>query len=63
MERAWEHKKHMYQCFIDYSKAFDSVEHLKIQNIMINMGISEHLIMLIETYIQSKKSKCRLNKA
>ena len=32
MEKAREFQKHMYFCFIDYAKAFDYVDHNKLEN-------------------------------
>jgi hypothetical protein len=34
MKRAREHQKTVYLCSIDYSKAFDTVQHLKMWNKM-----------------------------
>ena len=33
----------IYFCFIDYAKAFDSVDHNKLWKILKEMGISNHL--------------------
>ena len=33
----------MYFCFIDYAKAFDSVDHNKLENSFQEMGILDHL--------------------
>ena len=32
MEKAREFQKHIYFCFIDYAKSFDSVDHNKLEN-------------------------------
>ena len=32
MEKAREFQKNIYFCFIDYAKAFDSVDHNKLEN-------------------------------
>ena len=32
MEKAREFQKHIYFCFIDYAKAFDYVDHKKLEN-------------------------------
>jgi len=32
MEKAREFQKNIYFCFIDYSKAFDCVDHNKLEN-------------------------------
>ena len=34
-------------CFIDYTKVFDIVQHLKMRNSIKNVGIPKHLIVLI----------------
>ena len=43
MEKAREVQKNIYFCFIDYAKAFDSVEHNKLWKILKEMGIPDHL--------------------
>ena len=32
IEKAWEFQKNIYFCFIDYDKAFDCVDHNKLEN-------------------------------
>ena len=32
MEKAREFQKNIYSCFIDYAKAFDCVDHKKLEN-------------------------------
>ena len=41
MEKAREFQKNIYFCFIDYAKAFDSVDHNKLRKILKVMGILE----------------------
>ena len=36
-------KDYFYFCFIDYAKAFDSVDHNKLWKILQEMGIPDHL--------------------
>ena len=43
IEKAWEFQKNIYFCFIDYSKAFDCVDHNKLWKILQEMGIPDHL--------------------
>ena len=47
MEKAREFQKNIYFCFIDYSKAFDSVDHKKPWKILKEMGIPDHLPCLL----------------
>ena len=39
--------ENIYLCFIDYAKAFDSVDHRKVWKILQEMGIPDHLICLL----------------
>ena len=47
MEKATEFQKNIYFCFIDYAKAFDCVDHNKLQKILKEMGTPDHLICLL----------------
>ena len=38
-----EFQKNVYFCFIDYTKAFDYVDHYKLWKILQEMGIPDHL--------------------
>ena len=38
-----EFQKNIYFCFIDYAKAFDCVAHNKLEKILKEMGIPDHL--------------------
>ena len=40
-------KTNIYLCFIDYTKAFDCVDHNKLWKILKEMEISDHLICLL----------------
>ena len=42
-EKARESQKSIYFCFIDYAKAFDCVDHIKLWKILQEMGIPGHL--------------------
>ena len=56
LEKAREFQKNMYFCFIDYAKAFDCVDHNKLQKILKEMGIPDHL-----TYMQVRKQQLELD--
>ena len=44
IEKAREfHKKKIHFCFVDYTKAFDCVDHNKMWKILKEMGIPDHL--------------------
>ena len=42
-----EFQKNIYFCFIDYTKAFDCVDHNKLWEILQEMGIPDHLTCLL----------------
>ena len=47
IEKAREFQKNIYFCFIDYTKAFDCVDHNKQWKILKEMGIPDHLTCLL----------------
>ena len=47
IEKAREFQKNIYFYFIDYTKAFDYVDHNKLWKILKEMGIPDHLICLL----------------
>ena len=46
IEKAREFQKNIYFCFIEYTKAFDCVDHNKLWKILKEMGIPDHLACL-----------------
>ena len=46
-EKAREFQKNIYFCFIEYTKAFNCVDHNKLWKILKEMGMPEHLICLL----------------
>ncbi|XP_030047811.1 uncharacterized protein LOC115461893 [Microcaecilia unicolor] len=55
MEKAREYQKNLYMCFIDYSKAFDVLEHNKLWICLKEMGTPPHLIELIRSLYQDQE--------
>ena len=47
IEKAREFQKNIYFCFIDYNKAFDSVDRNKVWEILKEMGMPDHLTCLL----------------
>ena len=47
MENAREFQKYIYFCSIDYTKAFDRVDHNKLWKILKEMGIPDYLTCLL----------------
>ena len=46
IEKAREFQKNIYFCFIDYAEAFDCVDLNKLQKILKEMGMPDHLTCL-----------------
>ena len=46
-KKAREFQKNIYFCFIDYTKAFDWVDHNKLRKILKEMEIPDHLTCLL----------------
>ena len=57
IEKAREFQKNIDFCLIDYTKAFDCVDHKKLWTILQEMGIPDHLTYSWETCMQVKKQQ------
>jgi len=58
-ERAREYNQGVFLCFIDYSKAFDCVDHETMWNTLRRMGIPEHLISLLHNLYDKQTATVR----
>ena len=47
IEKAKQFQKNIYFCFIDYTKAFDYVDHNKLWKILQDIGMPGHLTCLL----------------
>ena len=54
-----EFQKNVYFCFIDYAKAFECVDHNKLQKILKDMGIPDHLICLLKNPYAGQEAMVR----
>ena len=59
IEKAREFQKNIYFCFIDYTKAFDCVDHNKLWKILKEMGIPEHLTSLLRNLYAGQEATVR----
>ena len=48
MERQREYGQEVHMCFIDYSKAFDCIDHTLLWKTLIEMGIPMHLVKILK---------------
>ena len=53
-------QKYIYFCFIDYTKAFDYVNHKKLWNILKEMGIPDHLTCLLRNLYAGQEATVRM---
>ena len=61
IEKAREFQKNIYFYFIDYAKAFDSVDHNTLRKILQEMGIPDHLTCLLRNLVAGHKQQLELN--
>ena len=59
MEKAREFQKNIYFCFLDYVKAFDSVDHNKLWKTLKEMGIPDHLTHLLRNLYAGQEATVR----
>ena len=59
IEKAREFQKNVYFCFINYTKAFDWVDHNKLWKILYEMGIPDHLICLLRNLYTGQEATVR----
>ena len=59
IEKAREFQKNIYICFIDYTKAFDCVDHNKLWEILKEMGIPDHLTCFLRNLYADQESTVR----
>ena len=55
-EKAREFQKNIYFCFTEYAKAFDCVDHNKLQKILNEIGIPDHLTCLLRNLYASQET-------
>ena len=59
IEKAREFQKNIYFYFIDYTKAFDCVDHNKLWKILKEMGIPDHLTCLLRNLYAGQEATVR----
>ena len=59
IEKAREFQKNIYFCFIDYAKAFDSVDHNTLWKILKDTEIPDHLSFLLRNLYAGQEATAR----
>ena len=59
MEKLREYQKNIFFCLIDYTKAFDYMDHNKLWKILEEMGIPVHLTSLLRNLYAGQEATVR----
>ena len=59
IKKAREFQKNIYFCFIDYTKAFNCVDHNKLWKILKEMGTPDHLTCLLRNLYAGQEATVR----
>ena len=59
IKKAREFQKNIYLCFVDYTKAFDCVDHNKLWKILKETGIPDHLTCPVRNLYAGKEATVR----
>ena len=57
IEKAREFQKNIYFWFVDYTKAFDGIDHNKLWKFLQDMGIPDHLTSLLRNLYAGQEAK------
>ena len=60
IKKAKEFQKNIYFCFIDYTKAFDCVDHNKLWKILQEKGIPDHLTCFLRNLYAGQEATVRI---
>ena len=60
IEKASEFQKNIYFCFIEYTKAFDCVDHNKLWKTLKEMGVLDHLTCLLRNLYAAQEATVRI---
>jgi len=59
LEKAKERNQPLYLCFIDFTKAFDMVQHDQLWLVMLEMGFPPHLVQLLRNLYRQQRAAVR----
>ena len=59
IKKVREFQKNIYFCFIDYTKAFDCVDHNKLWKILEEMGIPDHITCALRNLYADQEATVR----
>ena len=59
IEKSKDFQKNIYFCFIDYTKAFDCVDHKKLWKVIKEMGLPDYLTCLLRNLYEGQEAIVR----
>ena len=59
IEKSKDFQKNIYFCFIDYTKAFDCVDHKKLWKVIKEMGLPDYLTCLLRNLYEGQEARVR----
>ena len=59
IQKSREFNQQLFTCFVDYTNAFDSVEHQQLWTVMRKMGFPKRIVSLIESLYSEQQSAVR----
>ena len=59
IEKVREFQKNIYFCFIEYTKAFDCVDHKKLWKVIKEMGLPDYLTCLLRNLYEGQEAIVR----
>jgi hypothetical protein len=62
LEKKWEYNGTVHQLFIDFKKAYDSINRKVLYNILLEFGTPKKLVRLIKMCLNETCSKVRVDK-
>ena len=62
LRKKWEYNEEVYQLFIDFKKAYDSVKREVLYKILIEFGIPRKLVRFIKMSLTETYSRVRVGK-
>ena len=61
IKKAREFQKNIYLCFVDYTKAFECVDHNKLWKILKEKGTPDHLTCILRNLYASQEATVRMD--
>ena len=61
IEVSLSQKKHLYVCYVDFKKAFDSVNHTLLWSCLVNFGVSHRTLTVLQSMYATASSCVKIS--